>query len=399
MQTGEILEHAGHTDVPGTDHGDFSAEIGDNAAGAKLLAEHMNRNRQTAARTVLISVSYQLDKDERQEQRGQKIEGTVLIARDAVISARLLARQFQIDQHEAGFHCVTIFFADKEHWVTAYLEPGETVKITGDANSPLLLQVKGGRTNDKLTAFKKKIAPLLTELTNLSNSLNSKDLNDTIEETDIAARLANVNMQLSEEAIRYVKENPDEEVSVVLIQSFFSDPDDTRKIDELLALLNPRLKDFYLVKELEQYSARAKRTALGAEAPDFSVRNIYGNTVSLDSFPQKYLLLTFTAPWCDMCQTEDLYLDKVAMKYPKDQLDILLVSLDDNPDNVRDVLKKDSIAWNLVTDSAGQAAMLIDLYNVSVLPRCFLIDEDHKILMKTENGIEIKQTLENLFED
>ena len=284
--------------------------------------------------------------------------------------------QFQIDQNEAGFHCVTIFFADKEHWVTAYLEPGETVKITGDANSPLL-----------------------TELTNLSNSLNSKDLNDTIEETDIAARLANVNMQLSEEAIRYVKENPDEEVSVVLIQSFFSDPDDTRKIDELLALLNPRLKDFYLVKELEQYSARAKRTALGAEAPDFSVRNIYGNTVSLDSFPQKYLLLTFTAPWCDMCQTEDLYLDKVAMKYPKDQLDILLVSLDDNPDNVRDVLKKDSIAWNLVTDSAGQAAMLIDLYNVSVLPRCFLIDEDHKILMKTENGIEIKQTLENLFED
>lgn len=90
-----------------------------------------------------------------------------------------------------------------------------------------------------------------------------------------------------------------------------------------MALLNPRLKDFYLVKELEQYSARAKRTALGAEAPDFSVRNIYGNTVSLDSFPQKYLLLTFTAPWCDMCQTEDLYLDKVAMKYPKDQLDIL----------------------------------------------------------------------------
>lgn len=75
-----------------------------------------------------------------------------------------------------------------------------------------------------MTAFKKKLAPLLTELTNLSNSLNSKDLNDTIEETDIAARLANVNMQLSEEAIRYVKENPDEEASVVLIQSFSQIP-------------------------------------------------------------------------------------------------------------------------------------------------------------------------------
>lgn len=64
LQTGEILEHAGHTDVPGTDHGDLSAEIGDNAAGAKLLTKYMDRNRQTAARTVLIGVSNQLDKDE-----------------------------------------------------------------------------------------------------------------------------------------------------------------------------------------------------------------------------------------------------------------------------------------------------------------------------------------------
>lgn len=307
--------------------------------------------------------------------------------------------QFVIEQKQGGFDCATVFYDNKKHWVTAYLEPGETVEITGDAKSPLLIQVKGGQINDKLTSFKKKLTPLLTELTNLSKSLNNKDLNNSIEETDIAARLANINMQLSEEAVKYVKEHPDEEVSVVLVQSFFSDPDDTRKIDELLALLDPKLKDFFLVKDLEQYSARAKRTALGAEAPDFSVRNIYGKTVSLDSFPQKYVLLTFTAPWCDMCQTEDLYLDKVASKYPKNELAILLVSLDDNPASVRDVLKKDSITWNLVTDSAGQAAMLIDLYNVSVLPRCFLIDEDQKIILKTENGIEIKQTLENLLED
>lgn len=307
--------------------------------------------------------------------------------------------QFVIEQKQEGFDCVTVFYDNKKHWVTAYLEPGETVEITGDAESPLLIQVKGGQINDKLTSFKKKLTPLLTELTILSKSLNNKDINDSIEETDIAARLANINMQLGEEAVKYVKEHPEEEASVVLVQTFFSDPDDTRKIDELLALLDPKLKDFFLVKDLEQYSARAKRTALGAEAPDFSVRNIYGKTVSLDSFPQKYVLLTFTAPWCDMCQTEDLYLDKVASKYPKDELEILLVSLDDNPASVRDVLKKDSIAWNLVTDSAGQAAMLIDLYNVSVLPRCFLIDEDQKIILKTENGVEIRQTLENLLED
>lgn len=307
---------------------------------------------------------------------------------------------FEFEQPQEGFHCVTLFFENKEHWVTAYLKPGMTVSISGDARYPLLLQVKGGKTNDKLSDIRKKMAPLLKELTDLSDQLNNnKSVNSTIEETEIASRIANVNLQLSEAAMAYIKDHPDEEASVVLIQLFFVDPDDTRKMDELLALLDPKLKEFYLTKELEQYSNRAKRTALGAEAPGFTVKDIYGKPISLDSFSQKYLLLAFTAPWCDMCQTEDLLLDQVAMKYPKDQVDILLVSLDDNQKEVRSVLEKDSIRWNLVTDSAGQAAMLIDLYNVNVLPRCFLIDDEGKIILKTENGVEIKQTLETLFSE
>ena len=62
----------------------------------------MDGNRQTAARTVLICVADEFDKNERQKQRGQEIEGAVLIARDAVIGTRLLARQFQIDLIMAG---------------------------------------------------------------------------------------------------------------------------------------------------------------------------------------------------------------------------------------------------------------------------------------------------------
>lgn len=306
--------------------------------------------------------------------------------------------QFYVNQQYKDFNTATVFSENKKPLITVYLTPGGKVSITGDARYPLLLQVKGGRTNEKLYAFRKTNSALLKEYTELSGRLggSAKNLN---EETDIAARMANAKIQLMEQATSYIKENPDEEASVVLIQTYFLDPDDTRKVDELLAMLDPDLKSFSLLKELEQYSARAKRTVLGAEAPGFSVKDIYGRTVSLDSFSDKYVLLAFTAPWCDMCQTEDLYLDKVATKYPKEELDILLISLDDNQKEVREVLKQDSIQWNLVTDSAGQASMLLDLYNVSTLPRCFLIDEDGKIILKTENGVEIKQTLEKLFEE
>ena len=301
---------------------------------------------------------------------------------------------FELEEQIDGFHSVTLFFEGRSRWVTAYLEPGTTVSIEGDAQSPLLLQVKGGKINDRLAAFKKKQADLFNEMSTLTQQLGEKA--NTVEQTDAAARLADVNLRLSEEAAAYVKAHPDEEASVVLIQTFFADPDDTRKIDELLALLDPRLNDFYLVRELEQFSIRSQRIALEAEAPDFTVKNIYGKSMSLDSFANRHLLLAFTAPWCDMCQTEDLSLDEVAMRYSTDQLAILLVSLDDQPASVRESVAKDSIPWNVVTDSAGQAMQLIDLYNVSVLPRCFLIDEEKRIIMKTDNEAEIRQTLERL---
>ena len=307
------------------------------------------------------------------------------------------AGQFSLKRSEGEFNTVTVFFDDKKSWVVAYLEKGEKITISGDALYPDLLQVKGGRTNDKLSAYKKSVGPLLKEQADLLKLLTEKDnaLGAT-KETDTPSRLANVNHMLSERAMEYIQTHPEEEASAVLLQYYFMNPDDTRKMDELLAVLSPKLNDFYLVQSLREYSAKARRTQLGAEAPEFQVKNIYGKAMSLDSFPKRYLLLAFTAPWCDMCQTEDLFLDKVATKYPKDKVDMLLVSLDDDSKEVRKQLAKDSIDWNLVTDSAGQATMLVDLYNVNALPRCFLIDEEGKIVMKTDNGVEIEQTLEKL---
>ena len=309
--------------------------------------------------------------------------------------------EFLVKRKEGDFKEVTIYFENRTRWITVYLEKGKNVSVNGDALYPALIRVKGGRINDRLTSMRKELTSLLEERTDLRRKLREHrplrdSVNISILNVDLASRLANVNHQLEEKVAALVKKYPKEAASAVLIQTYFMRPDDTREMDELLAVLDSSLKDFYIVQDLEAYSARVQRTALGAEAPDFKVKNIYGLPISLDSFSNKYLLLAFTAPWCDMCQTEDLYLDRVAMKYPKEKLEMLLVSLDDKQDKVRQVLAKDSITWNLVTDSAGQATMLVDLYNVSALPLCFLIDEEGKIVLRTDNGIEIKQVLKEL---
>lgn len=313
---------------------------------------------------------------------------------DSVISPS--PGKFKFELNKEGFNSATLFFENRTKPVTVFLEPQQKVSITGDIDYPQLLQIKGGRINDKLTGFYKHIASQIKEQVDLKTAL--VEMNDAASgNTDISSKLINVRHLIEESALAYICDNPKEAASAVLIQTYFVVPDDTRKLDELLAVLDPQLKSFYLVKELSEYSVRAKRTALGAEAPEFAVKNIYGKPFTLDSLASDYKLLAFIAPWCEMCQTDILHLDKVVAKYEK-KLDVLLVSLDNNPNEVRSFLKKDTIQWNVVTDSANQAAILFDLYNVSVLPRCFLIDENDKIILKTDNGAEIMQILGNLLD-
>ena len=50
-----------------------------------------------------------------------------------------------------------------------------------------------------------------------------------------------------------------------------------------------------------------------------------------------------------------------------------------------------------MADWASQVASLLDLYNVSELPSYYLIDKDKKILLKTENNMEVRDGLDDLF--
>ena len=304
--------------------------------------------------------------------------------------------KFEIKEKEGNYNTATLFLENRTQWCTIFLEKGKKVKISGDAQYTNLFHIKGGSDiNGKLSDMRNASANLWKEQSDLIRKIE-KSASNPIEESDLMAKLTNVNHQLEEQAVTYIKKHPDEAVSLALIQYFFTNPDDTREVDELLALISPDLREHYIYKSLEEYSERAKRTSIGSEAPTFKVKNLQGKEVNLANISGKYILLAFSAPWCEMEKPGEPYLNQIAAKYQSEDLNMIVITLDENSDKVRHLVKKDSIQWNLVTDSAGQASALIDLYNVSELPSCYLIDQDKKILLKTENNLEIRDTLEEL---
>lgn len=301
-------------------------------------------------------------------------------------------RFFLVRERDDDYQAITIYFDGRRQWFTVYPEEGKTIQVKGDAGYPQLIRLKGGRINNKLSEFKKKAAPLYKKWSDMSNQAEEQALTNG----DEAIQTANRHYELRGLVQDFVAANPKEEASAILIAEYFTDPEEVEPIEEVLNLLSPELDDFYIVRNLKAQVEKAKMTLEGAVAPNFKVTNIYGQTFTPDSFRNKYYILAFTALWCDMCQTEAMMLDDLVNKYPKDSLDILLVSLDDEFDSVRNMISRDTIAWNLVTDSAGQSIHLFETYNVNSLPKCFLMDKDGKIKLKTTNGEELKQAVDEI---
>jgi len=304
---------------------------------------------------------------------------------------------FIISKEQADLRTLTIYYDNFTRWIKIYCEQPQRIVVSGDALYPQTIQVKGGKINDMLSEFRKETAILHKELAILSD--NGESISEKQNGTINIAQLANISNNLHLQAEAFIKNNPDEAASAILISEYFIDPDNIDQINILLDGLNPNLADFYVVQEIRTYTEKAKQTIVGARAPNFNIKNIYGNTFSVDSFLNSYFVLAFTSMWDDECHTKELHLDEIITTFPKDSLSMLLISLDENPQKIRDLLRNDPVQWNIVTDSAGQAIELLDLYNVNVLPRCILMGKDGTIILKTDNGIELKKTLEILMQN
>jgi peroxiredoxin len=281
---------------------------------------------------------------------------------------------------------IAIYYDNKDKWFVVYPEKGKSITVKGDADYPELLQIKGGRVNNKLNDFRKKATVLLKAIADINRSSeNGADVSQT----------ANLNLELKRIAMDFIRSNPKEEASAIMIAEYFNKPDEMKIVEDLLDVLSPDLSDFFIVKNLRQQIEKAKKTEIGVEAPDFNLKDIYGKPVALDSFANKYLILAFTAFWCDMCQTEMMMLDHYN-NYSKDSLDILLISLDEDLKDVKEQIHQDTIKWNLVIDSAGQAINIFNEYNVNSVPKIYLMDKEGKIILKTSNGMELRKTVEDL---
>lgn len=148
-----------------------------------------------------------------------------------------------------------------------------------------------------------------------------------------------------------------------------------------------------------------RATAVGAQAPDFSLASLDqpDRTFTKAAFKGRFLLLEFWATWCGPCVKELPVTHKAYARFHGKGLEILSLSMDRSPADVAKLRSRPEtpMPWNHAFVGGGATLHpAARAYRAEAIPALFLIGPDGRIAARGEElrGATLEKTLSRLLE-
>ena len=117
----------------------------------------------------------------------------------------------------------------------------------------------------------------------------------------------------------------------------------------------------------------------GDIAPDFTLRDIDGQSVSLSSLRGEVVLINFWATWCGPCQVEMPHLERMYKDLHDQGFTVLSISADDarTASQVKPLVKRNGYTYPVLLD---KETAVVSQYNPGkTLPYSVLVDRDGRV--------------------
>lgn len=121
-------------------------------------------------------------------------------------------------------------------------------------------------------------------------------------------------------------------------------------------------------------------------APNFTLTDSSGKTVTLEDFRGKPVVVNFWATWCGFCVKEMPHFEESFQQHG-DEIQFLMVNVQESPDVAKPFIEKYGYSFPVYYDSNGSAS---GMFGVSGLPATFFIDAEGNAVAQARGAISLE---------
>lgn len=229
-----------------------------------------------------------------------------------------------------------------------------------------------------------------------SNILSGEDKSMTIDSAVVLYNMIEAKMQ--ESMANYVDSAKNNYGVAYFIKEYMIQNKPFDEVEAAYESLTDRVKLSNPGIELKAAIDELASVSIGGTAPDITLMTPDSAELSLSSLRGHYVLLDFWASWCGPCLREVPNVKAIYEKYHDKGFEIFGVSLDETAGPWKAAIKKNEMNWHHVSSLKGWDCPTAKRYNVTGIPRMYIINPEGKIIAMDLRGEELANFVASLYE-
>ena len=277
-----------------------------------------------------------------------------------------------------------------------YME-NNNLDVTGKWNDRKSWKWKGSQVPADYDEYEQQTNAISSKISSSDSLIGVyQESNMDTEAIELVKKLDMLLKEKREITKKFIADHPRSPVSLnQLLLNFYANATPL-EIKETYELLDSTVKQMpdgkYFFKEV---LTPALNTDIGRVAPDFSLPDRNGKSVSLANYKGKYVLIDFWASWCVPCRKAIPELRQLYDKYKSQSFELLSISLDNRKESWLAAMDQDKHTWTSLGDGKGFQSPVAAIYGVKAIPYTIMINKNGKVLARNPSLGTIEEILLN----